>query len=801
MIFVIFLLSLSGKIAIMSNENVLNYWYELYLKGLPISKKKLQELSDNKYDIKEIVRTPIHRTFTKKIRKFNFKPKRDFTVLSKGEKEVESKTELKISTEEFIEAQSEEIITEPQSDNNTIRKQFCTITDKDWRPKSVIVHTDEFYKWIDSINSDYPNQINYTPFNLYVQQCEDWLAENEYITDYHTQYDRSDFVFREMTKCDMNTLYFANKYGWLQEPSLPSGRRRYITTNSPTHVQAKIILYLKDCKYSVILGKPRQIKATSTIGLSAVANMIFKINHSLNYIAEDKETGLKIFAEKILYPYSQLPDWLKKTPLNDREGLLKIPQITNVLGSKKVAKRGDSSKIQIMTPTKTAINSGSPQEVNIDEIGSLSILEEMVNEDRPTMFVEDEITHELSQRRVLWLYGTGTSAKGGAAFEKLWTRISGLWAVKDEQVGMIPLFFNWRARCDEDHYNREKKVAYGARSKDENIDAETAKIQFHQAYPSTPADMFVQTGKTIIGRAEIEGHVERIHKKFKEHNLDVEYGYFEPVFDLSKPIIDQDVPFKIIDAKWIKTGYADERASSIMLEPPNPNWLYRYYAGTDPISNDTGVSKMATVIWDEHLHTIQCIVNTREPNNPNYSFMQSMLATIYYDREKKQGCPEIVERNISVAYRNYRETKGFIRSLLIASEIMPYFQSGEKYSVGIENNSHRSRAIINQLGDALRMYGENIYHEIIFQQTRNFVCTITRNGNEQWASIDKRFYMDDTLFGLAYAFICALSSRHIPKDITAESKEVKTVEYDLGYDANWNMIRIPKIVKKVQPNV
>ena len=772
-------------------DSILSYWYELYLKGLPVPQDKLQLLSDNKYEIKEIVRPTVHYTHTKKEKKFDLKPKRDFTVLSEMEKEVEAKTVLKISDEPLAEPITEQIVTE-KNEENVIRKAFDSITDKDWRPKSVIYHTKEFYEWIDSINSGFKNRKNYTPFNLYVQQCEDWLAQNEYITDYNTEYDRKDFATREMIKGDINTLYIANKYGWLQDSTDYSGRRRYITGDD--YIHAKIILYLLDCGYSLLIGKPRQIALTSTLGLAAMFKSIFKVNHYLKYITENLTTGLEIFNDKILYPYNQL-DWLKKVPLNDREGLWKIPQSSSSSGTKKQIKRGESSRIEVLAPTKTAINGGSPQMVFIDEVGSIPILEEMMNEGRPTQFVKDRITHELVQRRQLVMFGTGTTAKGGAAFEKVWNRIMGLWSVKDEQVGIVPVFFDWTCRCDEDHYYKEKKYYYGARSKDENIDVETSKIQFHQHYPSYPADMFVQTGKTLISRTTIEEHVERIHKIFKEKNLDVEYGYFEPVFDFTKPVTGQDIPYKIADAKWIKTGWGDERASSVILEHPSISWINRYYAGTDPISNDTGVSKMATVVWDEYLHTIQCIVNTREPNNPNYSFMQSMLAAIYYDRRNKKGIPEIVERNIGLAYRNYRETKGFVRSLMINSEIDQYFQSGENYSVGIDNRSHRTKQIINKLGEVLNMFGEKIYHEVIFQQLRNFTCTITRSGNEQWGSLDKRFYMDDTLFGLAYAFIAAQSSRQSPKDMTAESKERAVVEYELGYDANWNQVRIPKIKK------
>ncbi len=759
----------------------IEYWYRQFLEGVPLKKDILKRLKYEGYDLTLPEDNPVKED--KKKKKYNFKPKRDMSVKTPIEIRLDEKIEVLVSDEPISESKSDEF-----KKGVRVRKQG-RVSESDWRPESVIYHTKAFYDWIDSINSGWLNRKEYEPFNLYVQQADDWLAENKYERNFETQEEVDEFQLGEFYKCMANKLYACNKYGWLADPSEPTGRRKYVAGED--YIHHRVLLYLFDCGYSIILGKPRQIGTTSIIGLATAIENIFKKNNFTKFITEDKDTGTEIFNDKILYPYFQLPKWFRaEDPLNFTNNLFKISQNSGGAGSRKARKGAASAKIEVVAPSRTAINGGSPQRVLIDEIGSISILGDMVNEARPTMFVKGK-DGKLYQRRVIFLWGTGTTAKGGAAYEKEWNRINGLWNIREPQVGIVPLFFDWHTRCDEEHYIAEKKYYYGARANEKNMDVETSKIQFHQHFPSSPSDMFVQVGKTLISRESIDGHLNRINKELRRTGYTLEYGYFEPIYDLTKKIENQDLPFKVIGANFVKCGTEDDNFSTIIFEPPNKDWKYRYYAGTDPISSDTGSSRMATAIWDEFRHTVACLVNVREANNPNYSFLQCMLATIYYDPINNEGVPEIVERNIGLSYRNYRETKGFWKSLMITSQIDPYFQSGENYDVGIDNKGHRARQIINKLGECLNMFGDNIYIPVFFNQLITFVCTIGRSGVETWASIDKRYYMDDTLFALVYSFIAAQSIKKQPIQISESDKKNIAVKYVLALDSNNNVYHKP----------
>ena len=767
----------------MGKEEINEYWYQIYLKGLPVKDSILKDLQKAGYDVGiTLAKAPI-KPKEKEKKKYNFKPKRDMSVKTDFEIRLDKKIEVLISDKPIPEEESNELF-EQKDSAIRLRKQG-RVSEAEWRPKSVIYHTKEFYEWIDSINSGWLNRIEYEPFNLYVQQADDWLSENKYERNFETQEEVDEFHLSEFYKCRTNKLYALNKYGWLSDPSEPSGRRKYVAGED--YIHHRILLYLFDCGYSIMLGKPRQIGTTSVIGLATAIENIFKKNNFTKFITEDKDTGEEIFNDKILYPYFQLPKWFRpEEPLNFTNNIFRISQNSGGKNSRKARKGAASAKIEVVAPSRTAINGGSPQRVLVDEIGSIPILGDMINEARPTMFVKTKES-KLQQRRMLWAWGTGTTAKGGAAYEKEWNRINGLWALREPQVGIVPIFFDWHTRCDEEHYLAEKKYYYGARAESENMDVETSKIQFHQHFPSSPSDMFVQTGKTLISRESIDGHLNRITKELRRTGHTLEYGYFEPIYDLKKKIENQDLPFKIIGAKFINSGYGDDKFSTIIFEHPNKDWKYRYYGGTDPISSDTGVSKMTTAIWDEFRHTVSCLVNVREANNPNYSFLQCMLATIYYDPLNNMGVPEIVERNIGLSYRNYRETKGFWKSLMTTSEIDPYFQSGQNYDIGIDNKGHRSRQIINKLGECLSMFGDNIYISTFYNQLITFVCTIGRTGGETWSSIDKRYYMDDSLFALVYAFIAAQSIKKQPIQISESDKTNITVKYILALDENNNV--------------
>jgi len=413
----------------------------------------------------------------------------------------------------------------------------------------------------------------------------------------------------------------------------------------------------------------------------------------------------------------------------------------------------------------------------------------MINEGRPTMYWKDPETGKLIQRRQLLAWGTGTTGKGGGSYEKEWERIYGLWRIREFSSGIVPVFFDWTTRCSEEEYIEQKKYYYGSRSVAENVDSETSRIQFHQHFPSHPRDMFMLTDKTLVSREYIESNLNKIRNMDPE--LMPKYGYFIPVFDKNKPVENSDVPFKVIGAEFVPVNDSElDMASAIIMSPPKKGWINRYYQGTDPIASDTGTSKMASAIWDKNYNTIAAIVNFREPSNPKASFLQALLLGLYYDVEDKGGVRELVEKNIGLAYTNYKESKGFMDSLVINSEIEDPLQSGNPSDYGIDNKGVRNKFIISRMSEMFLTFGKNIYIDVLFSQLTTFVCKITRTGTESWGPLDNRYYYDDALFAAVYAYICARSfDLLIPRNVVEEKVELRQT-YAMRYDKDFNLVRV-----------
>jgi hypothetical protein len=222
---------------------------------------------------------------------------------------------------------------------------------------------------------------------------------------------------------------------------------------------------------------------------------------------------------------------------------------------------------------------------------------------------------------------------------------------------------------------------------------------------------------------------------------------------------------------------------------PNKDWVYRYYQGTDPIASDTGNSKMASVIWDEQIHAPCAIMNFREDNNPKKSFLQSLLLGLYYGTTGLSEVKELVEKNIGLAYISYVEAHGFWRRQMLNSELPEYFRSGDEGNIGIDNKGNRSSLLINKMSELYNTYGDNIYFPVILEQLKTFACRITRSGNETWGTLDTRYYDDDVLYALVFAYMaaCSFNTYKTPKLLSEESKP--RYEYRLEYDTSWNQVR------------
>ena len=633
------------------------------------------------------------------------------------------------------------------------------ITSDDWKPKDILDHSPEFIAWINSINRGFQTMIPYKPFAMYCQQAEDWLNDGRSFYTITDQFERRDYVFSEMERCRENTLYFMDKYLMLKEGDMSSGNMKYLS--KPVH---KVLCFLIDAGYSLMVGKPRQIAATSTIGGIALCKTLTRKNFFLKMVAQDKDKVTEIFEDKIKYPFNELPSYLKLSVLNDRDNMLRFGK----KAEKKGSKNGANSKIQVVAPSTAAINGGSPQMVLIDEAGYISILGKMIKEARPTMFMQDQETKKLKMTRQIIVWGTGGEMdKGGKAFEVEFYDNLKLWNEGKYSSGMIPLFFDWTTRpgITKEFYTKEKEV-YTV----EGPEKEAKAVQFRQAYPSIIEDMFLTSHKLLVGTDWLNEQRERILKS--EHNIRPVAGYFEPIYDTTRPENENsDVPYRIIGANFIPCGEGDmDRATTWILQYPKKNWKNRYYKGTDPIMTDGGYSKMASAIWDSVFNTPVAIMNYRDPNH-KYVFLQSMLLGMFYGTMNELSAKDLVESNIGTAYFDYIDAKGLYNSLVQRTELPDIMQGGSSL-YGIDNRGLRNEFIINKLHELLLLYGNTIYFMVVFEQLRTFICTVNDKGNKTWGVTDTRKYDDDVLFALVFSYICAISYSHrTPIDVNSEREK------------------------------
>ena len=760
----------------LARANVLDYLYDLYQKkGVKLNKKQLKALEDSGYIQKE--RIPVKAPGKSPNPEFNESVKSELSVqqdkyidvIDNYGGEIDSSNDIVIEADEY---NSEEFLKRFQYSGGK------DITVASWMPRSVTEHTNEFYRWINSINAGFQSMEPYIKFQMYCQQSSDWIAQNDNINNYETIQEKKEYIWREFERCQQNTLYFADKYCLIKEADL-NGDVSYI--GKPVH---KVMFYLFDCGYSFMMGKPRQIAATTTLGICATKKTIFTKNFFIKMIAQDREKVIEIYDDKIRFPMGELPDWMQPSVLNDRDNFLR-------LGSKKGKgkSKGINSKLQVVAPSVSAINGGAPNLVLIDEAGYIGIIGKMMREARPTLFVYNPQTKKLEMKRQIIVWGTGGEMdKAGKAYQDEYQALIDSWNKHDFSKGMIPIFFDWTTRpgMTKEQYESEKKAYLN-----DNADKEEALVQFRQAYPSIIEDMFLSSAKTIVSAGFINQNLERIRSNDK---AGCDWGYLEPIFDYDRKADEaDDVHYKVIGANFVHLEKGDPNASVQIFMRPKQNWVNRYYQGTDPVMNDNGYSNMASAIWDNHYKTPAAIMNYRESNTKNV-FLQTMLLGLYYDVESRhravRGVKELIESNIGKSYQDYKDSKGYYNSLVYMTELPHAFQGGGSV-IGIDNRAIRNKFIINKIHELLMAYGHRIWIPVIYEQLRTFVCSLTEAGNETWGVANKKKYHDDVLFAVVYSYICSLSYESLtPKELKSEQDHYK-IEYKLVRGRDGMLTRSP----------
>jgi hypothetical protein len=771
-------------------ENHLDFLYDLYLQQVEIGPDNLALLKQRGY-IQERETAPAEKAL--KEDKIN---EHKLTFATDKNREIDKRVDIVIGDHggSKVEVLTDEELEERRKLHGLVFEgRSEPITREDWAPKSTTEHEPAFVEWVNSINNyGFKNKTNFRKFALYCQQAYTWLSEKSSYTDFEDEDEREEFKLQELLRCDENALYFLNKYVYYKEGDDESGRIKYIAR--PVH---EVMAYLDDCGYSCGIAKGRQIAATTTLMALDVRDAVFKTNHFMKFITEDVEKAQEIFEDKLKFVFSELPWWMKPNVLNERDNLFK-------LGNKpeKGTKDGVGSKIMVVAPKRTAIAGGAPQKVKIDEAGNINILGIMIGNARPTMRWYNPKTKKLEVKRRLWFWGTGGEMeKGGKAFETEFMAIKTAWDKGDYSSSIIPIFFDWTCRpgIRQEDFDNEKRVAYAKGEDKQDPDAKRHITEFHQSYPSSLSDVFRTRAKTLFDDDYIENALKRINEAKFNKNFELhQSGYFEPIYDYGAPADENsDVPYKIIGANFVPTEDIDARASVTIFMHPKHGWKNRYFQGTDPIDTDTGLSNMASCIWDKYYKAPAAILNYRTKDYPEV-FLQTLLLGIYYDvEETKRGVKDLVESNRGTSYTQYKNAKGYGNEFVLNYQLPFSFQnqSAKNEGIGIDNKGTRNTMIINRMYEMTAAFGDNFYFEVIFEQFKTFVCTISDRGNEIWGPMNKKYFKDDVLFALVFSYICAelCFPELVPVNVVEEAKKRPEVKFKMGYDKDYNLVRIPVI--------
>jgi len=700
--------------------------------GLPLTQEQLRFLKENNRNVEEYISSIADESMTST--KFD-------------------KTNLGIE------------IGKPEYGNGKYFDNGVDIQTSEWKPKSTMEHTDEFYEFVTSMNEQgFQRKTKYKELQLYIQQAHNWLADSRCMEDCLDREEMIQYFNQEWKRCTENSLYFLDKYVYLTDSNDEGDSIKYLA--KPVH---EVLLFLADCGYSMIIGKPRQIAATTTFQGWSIKKLTFIKNNFIKFVTMDVETAEEIMEDKLKFPVSMMPKWLRPSILGDSmEGL----RFGRKISGKKGARAGANSRFQIVAPTVSAINAGSPPIVMVDEAGYIKVLGKMIRESRPTMFKTDPATGKLRMKQQLIIWSTGGVDEGKnrtktKSFEEEVNHARDKWKKKEFDYGIIPIFFDWTTRpgITKDFYETEKKNYTS-----EGADKEQQMNQFRLTYPSKWEDMFLIDAKTLIPSSAISWHEERINKAGHEYKPTP--GYFEPILDLSSPTnVNDDFGYKVIGATFVEVEPGSDRATTWIFMGPKKNWKHRYYGGVDPIASDNGYSNMAATIWDKKVQTIVAITNFRD-DDYKHTYQQCFLLGLYYNPDNhREGVPILLESNIGTSYRDYVEAKGYYHVLVYRTQLPNIFQGGSQI-IGIDNRATRTKFIINKMEEMVRYYGNNFYFMVLFAQLRTFTCVVSDKGNDIWGVSDKRQYQDDTLFSSVFSYICSLSFDREPVNFKTDKDKV-----------------------------
>lgn len=661
----------------------------------------------------------------------------------------------------------------------------------DWKPSHAeFDYPKPFVDWVDSINSGWQNKISFKPFDLYCEQARIWLQDDTMLTDFDNEEDQYNWLATEIQKCNDNTLYFCNKYGFIKEDKAENGMLRYQAWDAQ-----KVLLFLFDCGYSMMIGKARQIGFTTTMCLAGMKRVNLNKSYFIKFVTHSKDKGVEIFRDKVKWTYTKIPDYIAQDVKNWTDQVMSFDK----KGDKKGRDEGGASRFQVDSPQVDAINGGSPSAVFIDEIGLFDIFGEMMREGRPALFKYNPETGKMTMQQQFLAWGTGGEMdKGGSVFEAEFKMALSQWRDKNYEYGIIPLFFNAYARrgVTDEHINNERKAYLALEGTKKG---EVAKVQFHQHYPITIDDMFLRKARTLVPIHYCNERLSTIYGK----DVPIEYGYFEPIMDMSQPTPDLITEYRITGARWINTSGREDVSTTAMIvhHPPNGEiWKNRWYQGTDPINSETGHSMMCSAIWDSLTNSVSSVVFHRD-RKFKYTYLQVLLQSLYYDQQKRGGVKELVENNIGDMHVDFQEIHGFKNKFTANTQLPEYFQTYGGKWFGISNKANTAPRIIAKVEEMIDAYGINIDVPWIWEQLKTFVekdlKSSTSHRQTRYQAADTRYDYDDAIFAIGFAYINAQAhARYEPENIKSQDKETHVVtKYIQSKETNYRM-KLAKVDKR-----
>lgn len=659
------------------------------------------------------------------------------------------------------------------------------ITKEDWAPEKVDEHSKDFREFISSHIPRFDQLIPNIEFYLYVEQARRWLEEGTTVASFSGQ-EQWDYVQREFARMSENSLYAMDKYGWIKDDEMPSGRRKYYASTPQA-----LIIFCLDRGHSLEIGKGRQAAITSTVMLYECFKMLTKASYSGVLVTDDVEfTGKSIFNDKLKASYEFLATfepWIKPSKIQSYSE--KKIAFDWSESSGKGNQKSLSAKYAVASSDDTqTINGTTPSKIVFDETQNIPTYRAIKLEARPTMLSSDD-KGSIRIRRQIVAYGTGSShQRGKGSFENEYKSTIRKWTSGEDTSSFVPLFLDWTCRPNmtKSRYLTEKRYYMNSDDEEMNgVDREERTSMFHAAMPSSPEDMFLTAHKTIVPPMLIRTQRERITVAASQ-GLIPERGRFVPVFDYSKPTPDSFyVPYAIIGAKWEPARADDLTAPVKMLLPPESNWVYRYYQGTDPIQSVSGTSRFASVIWDNVgvQRTVDgqtvtspmpvCILNDRQ-ERVEESYLQSKLMGMYYANYRQKACMEVSERNQGQDYETFVRTQMGLENSLWLMRALPREYQGGSHTYGIDlKQDRKGRSLFYDTVKLLTDFGEFIWFMDVWDQVSNIDVEERPNGTMDWGVVNKNAQNDDLVIALSYANISCRADGKDPKKINETAPEYK----------------------------